>query len=179
MNIAKLWNRIKRVLSLDKSVFLEIREDKEAFIEAFIVVIITSIVFILGAYVMEISPLSNLQEFQLTFGLMDILIIPLLYIIQWLVVTMCLHLPALMLGGTSSYTKYLRATGYALLPYVFVIIPLIGLPIGNIWGVTCQILALKSSQELNWPRTILAFIFGGIFIIIIMVLFGSLFYYFR
>ena len=116
---------IKRVLMLDKAVYVEIRDDDKVVGQAGGIFLLASVV----GGVWQILSLGDMPVY-----LLILFTIPLL----WIVETCILHMIAKFLGGRSSFVGYLKTIGYAQAPHTLGIIPpLIGTFIGGIWSLIC------------------------------------------
>jgi len=123
------------VLKLDKTVFKEIRDDKEGFKQALVVVILAALI-------------GNIWAITSSMGLLLVAVLigaP----IGWLIYGGILHIIAKLLGGKATYKGYLSVLGYAEAPTALGIIPIIGAPIGWIWGLVCAIYATRDVHELS------------------------------
>ena len=70
-----VFNRIKRVLSLDREVFAEARDDKDALVSGAVIIIITSMFISIGA-LLESFLAPGSARYGLGFGLLDVIISP-------------------------------------------------------------------------------------------------------
>ncbi len=155
------FKRIERALKLDKTIYKEIRDDKDAMTPAIIVLLLAAVIGNLWSIVASLG-----------LGLIAVVIgVP----ICWVIGTGILHIIAKLFGGKSSYSGYLKAMGYAEAPMALGVIPILGNFIGGLWALVCVICATKESQELSWGKAI-AVVFIPIVILVIVALIASMYF---
>ncbi|MCX6006579.1 MAG: Yip1 family protein, partial [Chloroflexi bacterium] len=158
--------RIKRVLKLDKRIFKEIRDDKNAFIPALTVLYVSSLVpmmfsflYTLDSYFFHYNFFANFGGYfgsvfgfqsmgMLFFGMIVSLVLTVFFLpLGWFIGAGILHLIAKALGGKSSFKGYMYATAYTRVPAVLTFIPFIGGLIGGLWSLACLVVATRETQE--------------------------------
>ena len=141
-NIKLILVRIKRVLLLDSSVYLEIRDESGGLYAAVAVLI--------GSLILAMLPLIASMPPFLVFVLF---ILPVFEAAG----TWVLHIIAKLLGGKSDFAGYFKCICYAHSPFVIRIVSplhsLIALA-GMVWWLACAYKATKNAHELSSFRTL-------------------------
>jgi len=160
------YKRIERSVKLDKTVYREIRDDKNGFTEGLIVLLAAGVI----GGIWSVFSSSG-------FALIGILIgMPLALLIGGGI----MHIVAKLLGGKATYTGYLGVLGYAQAPMALGIVPILGNIVGGIWTLVCSIYATRDAHEISMGRAIIvvlvpliiAFIIAFIFAALLVSIFG-------
>ncbi len=155
------FKRIERVLKLDKTVYKEIRDDKDALVPALAVLLLSAVI-------------GGLWSILASFGLALVAVVigtP----IGWVIGTGILHIIAKLFGGKSTYTGYLKAMGYAEAPMALGVIPFVGSFIGGIWSLVCVIYATKEAQEISMGKAIAVVLIPVVLLVILALIAGMYF----
>ena len=155
------FKRIERVLKLDKTVYKEIRDDKDAMTPAIIVLLLAEVI-------------GSIWSILMSFGL-GLIAVVIGALIGWVIGTGILHIIAKLFGGKSSYTGYLKAMGYAEAPMALGVIPILGSLIGGLWALVCIIYATKEAHELSLGKAI-AVVFIPMAVLVILAIIASMFF---
>jgi len=172
MNI--VFNRMKRVLSLDREVFAEARDDEDALVSGAIIIIIASICISIGGLlesflVPGIGEESDSFFGSLGFGLLDIVIFPVLVLISWPIVTGYIHIFCKLAGGKANYTGFLKTMALSYTPGIIAIIPFFGLLIYEIASLVFTYRAIRVAHEFTHYKMIGVFLISFIGLIIIVL----------
>jgi hypothetical protein len=155
------FKRIERALKLDKTVYKEIRDDKDAMTPAIVVLLLSAV----------IGGIWNILG-SLGMALIGIVIgVPL----GWLIGTGILHIIAKLFGGKSTYSGYLKAVAYAEVPMALGVVPVVGNFVGGIWSLVCVIYATKEAQEISMGKAI-AVVLIPVVILVILALVASMYF---
>jgi hypothetical protein len=163
-----LFDRLVGVFKLDKICFEEIEHDKNATFQAFLIVVVISLMSSLGG---GISASLRNQSF---FGSFFVLLVWSFF--GWLLWSVVSHLVGTaFFGGKGSLIGMLRLVGYAFVPQLLGIIPCIGLIIGWIWSLLAGFVAVRQGLDLDNFKTFLTtaagflvYVVGYIFITIFL-----------
>ncbi len=148
--------RIERVIKFDKTVFKEIRDDKDALMQAVIVLIIASVL----GYIWGLGP----------FVVVMVIAAPL----AWLVYTAVLFVIAKLFGGKATYTGYLKVLGYAEAPMALGIIPVLGGLVGGIWSLILAIYATRDAHEISMGKAKSDVMIPAVIAVVLALLFSAL-----
>ncbi len=89
---------------------------------------------------------------------------PFLLILWLFVVSGMLHLFLLIVGGAKAgFEATFRVVSYGLSPFVFLIVPMCGMPITWLWSMTLAIIGLKEAHEISGGKAAAAVLFPLIF----------------
>jgi hypothetical protein len=132
--------RIKRVLTLDRKVYKEIRDDPGSMAPALTVMVLSIL----------IGSARTLIEMPQG-GIITLMSLVLL----WFVPSSFFHVLAKLAKGRSDYAGYLRATGYAQIPMALNIIPVAGLSAGLFWWLICMTVATRQAQEISKRKAVI------------------------
>ena len=154
------FKRIERVVKLDKSVFKEIRDDKNALGQALVVLLVAAI---LGSIWSIISTLG-------VFLVIIVIAAP----IGWVIWTGILHIIAKLFGGKATYTGYLKVMGYAEAPMALGVIPIVGSMVGGLWSLVLAVYATKDAQEISMGKAIAVIMIPVAIVVILSLLFSML-----
>jgi hypothetical protein len=146
--------RIKRVLRLDRNVYREIRDDPRSMAPALTVMVLSIL----------IGSSRTLIEMRQG-GIITLMSL----IILWFVPSSFFYVLAKMAGGKSSYTGYLKATGYAQIPMALNVIPEIGWMIAIICWLIYMTVATREAHEFSKRKAVLV-VFIPIAVAILIVL---------
>ena len=170
MNI--VFNRMKRVLSSDREVFAEARDDKDALVSGAIIIIIASIFISIGGLLESfIVPGIGEESFRFGsgFGLLDIVIFPIIALIAWPITTGYFHIFCKLAGGKADYTGFLRAMALPYAPGIFAIIPFLGILIYQIASLVFTYRAIRVAHEFTQGKAIGVLLISLVGVIIIVV----------
>jgi len=170
MNI--VFNRITRVLSLDREVFAEARDDKDALVSGAIIIIIASIFISIGG-LLESFLVPGIEEKSISsgslgFGLLDIVIFPVIALIAWPIISGYLHIFCKLAGGKADYTGFLRAMALPYAPGIFAIIPFLGYLIYSIANLVFTYRAIRVAHEFTQGKAIGVLLISLVGLIIIV-----------
>jgi len=154
------FKRIERVVKLDKTVFKEIRDDKNALGQALVVLLVAAI---LGSIWSIISTLG-------VFLVIIVIAAP----IGWVIWTGILHIIAKLFGGKATYTGYLKVMGYAEAPMALGVIPIVGSMVGGLWSLVLAVYATKDAQEISMGKAIAVIMIPVAIVVILSLLFSML-----
>ena len=169
-----VFSRIKRVLSLDREIFAEARDDKNALVSGAVIVIIASIFISIGG-LFESFFVPGIEERSGFFGtqgsgMLDIVILPIIALIMWPIITGYFHIFCKLVGGKATYTGFLRATALTYSPGVLAIIPFTGFLMYSIANLFFIYRAIREAHEFTRGNAIIVFIIA--WIVLIFITFG-------
>ena len=167
-----VFNRMKKVLSLDREVFAEARDDKNALVSGAVIVIIASIFISIGGLLESfIVPGVRIVNFgSLGFGLLDIIIFPIIMLITWPIIAGYFHIFCKIAGGKVSYTCFLRSMALTYSLGIFAIIPFSGFLIYSIANLLFTYKAIRMTHEFTQSKAIKVFLVS--FTGLMLILFG-------
>jgi hypothetical protein len=149
-------NRIKRVLMLEKGVFKEIRDDKNAMGQAIATLLLAGII-------------GSILNIILSLGLVLIFVL-IISPIAWVIISGMEYIVAKLLGGKAKFDEHLKITGYSMAPMALGFIPVIGSLIGGIWNLVCTVIGLQEAHEISLPKAVVAVLLPALIIAGIAVL---------
>jgi hypothetical protein len=89
---------------------------------------------------------------------------PFLLILWLFVISGMLHLFLLMAGGAKAgFEATFRVVSYGISPFIFLIVPVCGMPVTWLWSMTLAIIGLKEAHETSGGRAAVAVLFPLIF----------------
>lgn len=137
-----MFDRVVGILKLDRICFEEIEHDHNATLQAFLIVVVVSLVSSLGG---GIGASLRSQSF---FGSFFVSLVWSFF--GWLLWSVVSHLVGTALfGGKGSLIGMLRMVGYAYVPQLLGIIPCIGGVIGWIWSLLAGFVAVRQGLDLD------------------------------
>ena len=149
------FERIKKVVKLEPSVYKEIAKDKNAMLQAVIVLYAASLI-------------SALWEIMRTRG--DTLLWIVIFTpIGWVIGTGILHIIAKILGGKASFEEYLKVTGYSEAPSALGIVPVLGTFVGGIWSLACLYVATKEVHSLSSGKALIAILVPLVLLLLFVI----------
>ena len=143
---AQIATRLKRMLTLQSAVYVEIRDDERATLQAAIIVEITSVLWAIG-----IGNRTGL--------LLGLIVGPLVLWLLWTSVAWLLG--TRLLGGTCTWLGLARVLGYAAAPFglaVLGLVPCGGLlvaPISWVLAATLGFFGIREALEISSERALL------------------------
>ena len=167
-------NRIFRVIKIDVSIFEEVQKDKNATIQAGVVVVLSSLAAGVGA---------------LQLGASNFLLAPILSLLSWYVWAYIIYFVGVKLFGDiktkSNHGELLRTIGFSSAPgliRVFGVTPdlMTVTFIGSaFWMLACMVVAVKSALDYEslWKAlgvVIVAWLFQAFFLFLVIVLFKGI-----
>lgn len=169
MNI--VYNRLKRVITSDNTVFLEARDAKDGLKHGAIIVLIASICISIGGLlesflVPGIGEKTN-KYGSLGFGLWDIVITPITILIIWPILTGYLHIFCKLAGGKASYIGFLKTMALPIGCGIYAIIPFIGAMIYQFANLLYTFKAIREAHEFSNGKTIGIYIVALVGMVII------------
>jgi hypothetical protein len=105
---------------------------------------------------------------------------PFLLILWLFVASGLLHVFLLLVrGAKAGFEATFRVVGYSLSPFVFLIIPVCGMPVTALWSITLAVIGLKEAHETSGGKAVVAILFPfllccGILTATIMVFMGAI-----
>ena len=154
------FKRIERVVKLDKTVFKEIRDDKNALGQALVVLLVA-------------AKLGSIWSIISTLGVFLVIIV-IAAPIGWVIWTGILHIIAKLFGGKATYTGYLKVMGYAEAPMALGVIPIVGSMVGGLWSLVLAVYATKDAQEISMGKAIAVIMIPVAIVVILSLLFSML-----
>ena len=97
---------------------------------------------------------ENIHFGSLEFGLLDIIIGPIIALIFWPILTGYFHIFCKLAGGKADYTGFLRAMALSYTPGIFGIIPFLGYLICSIAEVAFTYRAIRVAHEFTRGKAI-------------------------
>jgi hypothetical protein len=148
-----LFDRVVGIFRLDRICFEEIEHDKNATLQAFLIVVMVSLVSSLG------SGIGASLRSQSFFGSFFVSLV--WSFLGWLLWSVVSHLVGTALfGGKGSLIGMLRVVGYAYVPQLLGIIPCIGGIIGWIWSLLAGFVAVRQGLDLDNFKSFLTIAIG-------------------
>jgi hypothetical protein len=100
-----------------------------------------------------------------TIGTVVVAVLTPFVLIFWLfLVSGMLHIFLLVVrGGRAGFEATFRVVSYSISPFVFLIIPVCGMPITSLWIMTLAIIGLKQTHEISGGKAAFAVLFPFIF----------------
>ena len=164
-------NRIFRVIKIDVSIFEEVQKDKNATVQAGVVVVLSSLAAGVGA---------------LQLGASNFILAPILSLLSWYVWAYIIYFVGVKLFGgaktKSNHGELLRTIGFSSAPgliRVFGVTPdlMTVTFVGSaFWMLACMVVAVKSALDYDslWKSfgvVIIAWLFQAFFLFLLLVLF--------
>jgi hypothetical protein len=148
--------RIERVLKLDKTVFKEIRDDKDGVGQGLVVLWLSAIIGGIWGVI--------LSQGMALIGIL--IILP----IGWAVGTGIFFLLAKLFGGKSSFQGYLAVLGYAQAPRALGIIPFLGDLVGGIWVFVAAVIATREAHGISTGKAVAVILIPVVITLIILAI---------
>jgi hypothetical protein len=148
-----VFDRVVGIFKLDRICFEEIEHDQHATLQAFLIVIVVSLVSSLG------GGLSASLRSQSFFGSFFVSLVWSFF--GWLIWSVVSHLVGTgLFGGKGSLIGMMRVMGYAFVPQLLGIIPCIGGVIGAIWSLLAGFIAIRQGLDLDNLKAFLTIAVG-------------------
>lgn len=161
-----MLERAVRAARLDVSLYEEVEHDRSYTQEAFLIVIIVSVLGAIGTWV---GP----DDRNLVTILLNMAVSGLLGWVIWAAVTLVVG--TRVFGGTADYGEMLRVLGYAQAPLALAIIPFIGALVGGIWAIVSGVVAVRQGLDLSTGQAVATVLIGVLAIIATVIVIGLLF----
>jgi hypothetical protein len=153
--------RMFRATKLDVDLYEEVEHDQRYTTEAFLIVLIVSLLSALGALFIADDGGSRVALFAAA------LVIGLLGWVVWAVIAD--FVGRTFFGATSDVGEMLRVIGYAQSVLVLAVIPFLGF-LASIWSLVCLVVALRQGLDISTGKAIAVGIIGWLVIFIASVL---------
>lgn len=168
----KIWERVLRIIKLDKTVFTEVEHDESATAEALIIVLVTGFLSAIGQGIS-----SDTGFFGAFIG--SFISSILISWILWSLLT--LWIGTNVFGGEADLGEMLRVIGYATAPRLlgfFSFIPCVGWIValaGAILSLVAAFFAIREGLDLDDTKAIATAIIGWVIAFVIQLVITALF----
>jgi hypothetical protein len=160
-----MLERVIGVFRLDVATFEEIEHDRDATMQAAMVVLIISVITGLGTGIG--AAIGDGSFFRAFFGSV---VGALVGWIVWSAITY--FVGTSMFEGEATLEEMLRVIGFAYVPQILGIIPCIGWLIGIIWSLIAGFIAVRQGLDLDNTKAFLTIVIGVIGYLIVMAVIG-------
>ena len=156
--------RMIRAARLDVDLYETVEHDRGYTGEAFIIVVVTALMWGLGQWVLpDTSFLGSVVG-----GLIGA-------VIGWVIWAIITNIVGGALGGTADTGEMLRVLGYASSPMALGIIPGIGHLVGGVWALVAAVVAVRQGLDFTTGKAIATIILGWIAYVVARGILGWIF----
>ena len=160
--------RILGVFKLSIPNFEEIEKDKNATMQAALVVLVVALVSGIGS-----GLFSSIMQGSFIKSFFSTVISAFLGWIVWAVVSW--FVGTKFFGGQADIGEMLRVIGFSYTPQVLSIIPCVGGIIGWIWSIIAGFIAIRQGLDLDNTKTFFTVAIGFLFYLILFFVMGAIF----
>lgn len=160
-----MLERVIGVFKLDVATFEEIEHDRDATMQAAIVVLIVALVVGLGNGIGE-----AIGEGTFISGLLGGIITTFFGWILWSAITY--FVGTSFFEGQADLGEMLRVIGFAYVPQILGIIPCFGQVVGAIWTLVAGFIAVRQGLDLDNTKTFLTLVVGFIGYVALVVIYS-------
>lgn len=161
-------DRIMRAVQLDRKLYREVAEDETLTAEAFVIVLLASVLSALGGAAGQDAPMVKFFG-HIANGI----------ILGWVVWAVVAYVVGSMLGGRSSVSELLRALGYANAPRFVALlgfIPCVGwmfVVAAALLSLAAGVIAIREGMEFDTTKALITAAVGFILYVVVTMLLGA------
>lgn len=159
-----MLQRMIRAAKLDVELYETVEADRGYTGEAFTIVLVTSILWGIGQWVLPDTSFWG----SVVGGVVGALV-------GWVIWAILTNIIGNQLGGTSDTGEMLRVLGYASSPMALGIVPGIGHVVGGVWALVAAVVAVRQGMDFSTGKAVGTIVIGWIVYVVARGILGFIF----